>query len=427
MLDTVIIGAGPYGLSVAAHFRHRGIPFRIFGRPMDSWMAHMPKGMMLKSDGFASDIYDPVGAFTLKKFCAERHIEYADMGIPVHLDTFTAYGLAFMERMVPELENKLVVSVDRDQNGFRATLDDGEIIMTRRVVLAIGITHFQYTPSNLTHLPPESLSHSYAHRDLEKFRDRSVIVLGGGASATDLAGLLHEGGAEVQLVARQAALKFHNKPDGKKRSLWQQIRNPHSGLGPGLKSRFYANFPNVFHSLPRNTRLEIVRTHLGPSGGWFVKDMVVGKVPLSLGYTPERAEMRGGKVILGLSAKDGSKKEVSADHVIAATGYKVDLERLKFLSPEIRTQLKGGEETLPLSSSFESSVPGLYFIGVAAANSFGPVMRFAFGAGFAARCVTNAVGSSLPRDRAAGPSPSPESKNNEDAEKNEEREVISTR
>ncbi len=387
----------------------------------------MPKGMMLKSDGFASDIYDPVGAFTLKKFCAERHIEYADMGIPVHLDTFTAYGLAFMERMVPELENKLVVSVDRDQNGFRATLDDGEIIMTRRVVLAIGITHFQYTPSNLTHLPPESLSHSYAHRDLEKFRDRSVIVLGGGASATDLAGLLHEGGAEVQLVARQAALKFHNKPDGKKRSLWQQIRNPHSGLGPGLKSRFYANFPNVFHSLPRNTRLEIVRTHLGPSGGWFVKDMVVGKVPLSLGYTPERAEMRGGKVILGLSAKDGSKKEVSADHVIAATGYKVDLERLKFLSPEIRTQLKGGEETLPLSSSFESSVPGLYFIGVAAANSFGPVMRFAFGAGFAARCVTNAVGSSLPRDRAAGPSPSPESKNNEDAEKNEEREVISTR
>lgn len=222
-------------------------------------------------------------------------------------------------------------------------------------------------------------------------------------------------------------MKFHNKPDGKKRSLWQQIRNPHSGLGPGLKSRFYANFPNVFHSLPRNTRLEIVRTHLGPSGGWFVKDMVVGKVPLSLGYTPERAEMRGGKVILGLSAKDGSKKEVSADHVIAATGYKVDLERLKFLSPEIRTQLKGGEETLPLSSSFESSVPGLYFIGVAAANSFGPVMRFAFGAGFAARCVTNAVGSSLPRDRAAGPSPSPESKNNEDAEKNEEREVISTR
>ncbi len=95
MLSTAIIGAGPYGLSVAAHFRRCGIPFRIFGRPMDSWLAHMPKGMMLKSDGFASNIYDPESEFTLGQFCAEHGIEYADSGIPVRLDTFTAYGLAF--------------------------------------------------------------------------------------------------------------------------------------------------------------------------------------------------------------------------------------------------------------------------------------------------------------------------------------------
>src|SRR5216684_8632385 len=91
-LDVAIIGAGPYGLSVAAHLRGLGVPFRIFGRPMDSWLAHMPKGMMLKSDGFASNIYDPGGGFTLEKFCAQRGIEYANMGIPVRLDTFTAYG-----------------------------------------------------------------------------------------------------------------------------------------------------------------------------------------------------------------------------------------------------------------------------------------------------------------------------------------------
>jgi hypothetical protein len=74
MIETVIVGAGPYGLSMAAHFRGRGIPFRIFGRPMDSWLAHMPKGMMLKSDGFASNIYDPESKFTLRQFCAERGI-----------------------------------------------------------------------------------------------------------------------------------------------------------------------------------------------------------------------------------------------------------------------------------------------------------------------------------------------------------------
>src|SRR6202167_5229201 len=109
MLNTAIIGAGPYGLSLAAHFRRRGIPFRIFGRPMDSWRAHMPKGMFLKSDGFASNISDPGSEFTLEKFCAERGIQYASAGIPVGLATFTAYGLAFQGRMVPELEDKMVV------------------------------------------------------------------------------------------------------------------------------------------------------------------------------------------------------------------------------------------------------------------------------------------------------------------------------
>jgi flavin-dependent dehydrogenase len=103
MIETAIIGAGPYGLSIAAHLRNRGISFRIFGRLMDSWVAHMPKGMMLKSDGFASNIYDPKAKFTLQDFCAERGIEYAHMGKPVELATFGNYGLAFRDRMVPEL------------------------------------------------------------------------------------------------------------------------------------------------------------------------------------------------------------------------------------------------------------------------------------------------------------------------------------
>ncbi|MFZ0294806.1 MAG: FAD/NAD(P)-binding protein, partial [Candidatus Sulfotelmatobacter sp.] len=142
MLNTAIIGAGPYGLSIAAHFRSRGIPFRIFGRPMDSWRAHMPKGMLLKSDGFASNISDPDDQFTLEKFCAEEGIEYSDTGIPVQLDTFTRYGLAFKERMVPELEDKLVVSVERSGQGYLLQLDTGESINVRSVVLAVGITHF---------------------------------------------------------------------------------------------------------------------------------------------------------------------------------------------------------------------------------------------------------------------------------------------
>jgi thioredoxin reductase len=403
MLEIAIIGAGPYGLSVAAHFRRQGIPFRIFGRPMDSWLAHMPKGMLLKSDGFATNIYDPEGQFTLQQFCRQRGIEYADLGLPVRLETFSAYGLAFRDRMVPELENKLVVTLDRLPGGFRIMLDTGEQVTTKRVVLAVGITHFEHTPANLAQLPPEFVSHSFRHRDLEPFRGRSVAVVGGGSSAIDIAALLREMDADVQLIARQTSLKFHDmQPVGQLRSLWQQIRYPKSGLGPGLSSRFFANAPMWFHYLPERFRLESVRTHLGPAGGWFSKAKVLGRVPLLLGNTIERAEVEGGRVALQLRSMQGTERKIWADHVIAATGYIVDVERLEFLAPEIRSKVKKVNSTPVLSSSFESSVPGLYFVGIAAANSFGPVMRFAFGAGFAAQQVTHTMAKALSQKLAPG-------------------------
>src|SRR5579863_3153250 len=403
MLSTAIVGAGPYGLSVAAHLRRTGIPFRIFGRPMDSWLAHMPKGMMLKSDGFASDIYDPERAFTLRQFCAERGIEYADSGVPIRLDTFTAYGLAFKDRMVPELEDKLVVSVARLQKGFRLQLDDGETVQARSIVLAVGITHFDYVPENLAHLPAEFLSHSARHREVEPFRGKDVAVIGGGSSAMDLAGLLGEAGAKVQMVSRRTELKFHSQPTGKPRSLWQQIRHPQSGLGPGMRSRFFADAPGVFYYLPERIRIEAVRRSLGPSGGWFIRDKVIGKVPLHLGCTPLGAEVRNGNVHLRVRAQDGQEREIVTGHLIAATGYRVNLERLRFLSADIRSKVDVVNGAPVLSSSFESSIPGLYFAGVAAANSFGPVMRFAFGAGFAARSLTRALAKSLANAPASVP------------------------
>jgi thioredoxin reductase len=368
---------------------------------MDSWLAHMPKGMMLKSDGFASNIYDPENAFTLGQFCAERGIEYADTGVPVRLETFSAYGLAFRDRMVPELENKLITNVSRLSGGFVLQLEDGETVHARSVVLAVGITHFDYVPENLAHLPEEFLTHSARHREVAPFRGRNVVVIGGGSSALDLAGLLHEAGAHVELVSRRQELKFHSQPTGKPRSGWQQIRHPQSGLGPGMRSRFFADLPMAFYYLPERLRVEAVRRTLGPSGGWFIRDKVIGKVPLHLGCTPQRAKIQNGNVHLTVRAADGSEREIVTEHVIAATGYKVDLERLKFLDPEIRSKLKALNGAPVLSSNFESSMPGLYFAGVAAANSFGPVMRFAFGAGFTARTLARTLTKSLSSEAAS--------------------------
>jgi thioredoxin reductase len=396
MTNTVIVGAGPYGLSIAAHLQHRGIPFRIFGRPMDSWRAHMPKGMLLKSDGFASTICDPVGRLTLQKFCAERGIPYADTGIPVPLEAFTDYGLAFKERILPELEEKFVVGIEKTPDSYAVRTDDGEVVKAKRVVLAVGITHFEYVPAALSHLPPELLSHSGRHSEVGVFSGRRVVVIGGGASALDWAGLLQEAGVSVQLVARQTNLKFHGKPTGSPRSLWARIKSPQTGLGPGWRSKFYANAPSWFHRLPESIRLKIVA--LGPSGGWFIKEKVIGKMPLWLGYSVASASIEGNRVGLYLQAEDGSEKKILADHIIAATGYKVAMERLTFLSSEIRGELKKVNDTPVLSAQFESSVPGLYFAGVAAANSFGPLMRFAYGAEFNASTIARALAKSVVRE-----------------------------
>jgi thioredoxin reductase len=389
MLDAAIIGAGPYGLSIAAHLRRSGISFRIFGKAMQSWREHMPRGMNLKSDGFASNLYDPDGAFTLQNFCAEQDIAYHPMEIPVRLETFIKYGLAFRERMVPNLEEKTVTSVERLPEGFLLRLDSGEEVCARRVVLAVGITHFKYVPEMFSHLGPEYVSHSYEHNDLGPLRGRKVVVIGGGASAIELAGLLCEAGVEAQLVARRPSLIFHNPPT--RRPLWQRIRHPQSGLGPGMKSRFFADWASLFYYLPERLRLRLVRRTLGPAAGWSSRTRVVGQVPMLLGMAPERAEVVEGKVQLTLRGADGNTRELVADHVITGTGYKVDMERLQFLSPEIRRNVVLAGSSPVLSPDFESSVPGLYFVGLAAANAFGPVLRFAFGAGFAARRVNRAL------------------------------------
>ena len=105
--DVVIVGAGPYGLSIAAHLQECGIRYRIIGRPMQFWISQMPDGMQLKSEGFASNLYDPQGDFTLRDFCAQQAIPYTDIGTPVDKRTFCAYGLAFQKRFVPNVETRV--------------------------------------------------------------------------------------------------------------------------------------------------------------------------------------------------------------------------------------------------------------------------------------------------------------------------------
>lgn len=393
--DCAIIGAGPYGLSIAAHLRASGIDFRIFGYPMRTWLAHMPKGMRLKSEGFASSIYDPDSAFTLERYCEEKAIPYAKIGLPVPLEVFAAYGLEFQRRFVPEVEEKLVDSLQPAAGGFQLRLEDGESLIARRVVMAIGLTHYEYVPPVLATLPSDYVTHSSRHSTLEHFRGREIAVVGAGASALDLAALLHQAGAHVQVIARGPSIHFHSPPENLEPSFLDQLRRPVTGIGPGWKLFLCANAPLLFRQMPERFRLEKVKRVLGPAPGWFIKEQVLGKVSIKVGRTITMAAIQNSQVSLRLMDSTGTRETLCADHVIAATGYAVDLRRLSFMDAALCGQIRSVEHAPVLSSNFESSVPGLYFVGASAANTFGPLLRFAFGAQFTAKRLSKHLAKSI--------------------------------
>ncbi|HKO19306.1 MAG TPA: NAD(P)-binding domain-containing protein [Acidobacteriaceae bacterium] len=382
-VNVAIIGAGPYGLSIAAHLNARNADFRIFGHPMSIWATRMPRGMRLKSEGFASSLSDAASQFTLGEYCRQQNIPYEDVGRPVELDTFVAYGLAFQEKFVPNLERRLVTSIRQVSKGFELLLDNGEKAFAARVVVAVGISYYDYVPPVLASLPSTLMSHSSAHCDLGGFSGRRVAVIGAGASALDLAGLLHAAGTSVDVIARTDTIRFQDPP--RPRSLMQRLRNPRTGIGSGPIMVFYARMPHCFRLLPERIRLQRLQKTLGPAPGWFAKGDTVGKVALHTGRTIISARYADSRVLLDLRDSYGRTETLETDHVISATGFRVDLDRVAFLDSGVRDKIRKTGDAPVLSANFESSVPGLYFVGVSAASSFGPLMRFAYGAEFTAR------------------------------------------
>jgi len=380
--DVVILGAGPYGLSISAHLHQRNVDHRIFGHPMHSWQHMMPKGMSLKSEGFASSLYAPDKSFRLADYCREMGQPYADVGVPVPLETFIAYGRAFQKRFVPNLEIENITSIKRAPDGFELTSEGGETLRARRVIVAAGIAYFGYLPPVLAELPEEFATHSSRHSDLAGFRGRKVAVVGAGASAVDIAALLHEAGAQVELVARAKAIAFHDPPM-EPRPLMQRIMSPRSTIGVGWRSLLCVDAPWLFRRMPQAFRHRVVRRHLGPAPGWSVKEKVVGRFPLHMGVAVKQARVQDGQVRMTLEG-NGASQELVVDHVIGGTGYRVSLQRLKFLDAGLVRDIRAAEDTPVLSPFFESSVAGLYFVGAASANSFGPLARFACGAEFTA-------------------------------------------
>lgn len=370
-------------MSLATHLKARGVSFRIFGEPMRTWL-DMPRGMFLKSLGFATNVYTPDGRLGFVAYSAERGLETSE---PCAIADFARYGIWVQKWEVPELERTSVTGISRDDNLFRLTLANGKTVHAARVVIAVGVNHFARMPGELAALPRALASHTSHHSDYADFSGKDVCVIGAGQSAFEAARLLQDAGARPQLLVRESTIEFSGKMPAH-RSLWERIRRPHSGLGPGLKNWVLETFPLLVHFLPDRWRLPFVKTHLGPQGAWWLRDRIEGKVPVATGCSLVAAAPSEGRLSLLVRDADGIERTIVCDHVITGTGFEVDVDRLTFIDPDLRGRIRRVERAPALDHRFQSSVPGLYFIGFASSPSFGPLFRFVAGAAYTSRALS---------------------------------------
>ena len=379
-----IIGAGPYGLSLAAHLAARNIEHRIFGHPMQFWSRIAEAGgeRYLKSFCFGTNISTPINGSSFADYSEPRGLETFE---PCSMGHFADYGHWFQERNVPWVESVDVSRVERQADGFAVTLADGERMQAGHVVIATGLAYLDHIPRVLAALPPGLATHTAKITRFADFKGRNVAVVGAGQSALEAAALLHEVGARPELIVREDSILWMSRLSHA-RSLWQRLRWPASGLGVGVKAWGLTHFPGAMHHAPSKWRTRFVKSHLPAEGAWWLRERVETRVPIHFKTTVVDAKESDGLVALRLQNADGERALV-VDHVVAGTGYVVDVDRIEFFDQKLRRDIRRIESAPKLNASFEASASGLYFIGPASAISFGPLFRFVVGAEYSARVV----------------------------------------
>jgi cation diffusion facilitator CzcD-associated flavoprotein CzcO len=382
--EVAVIGAGPYGLSVAAHLEHAGLSTRVFGEPMSFWRHHMPKGMRLRSPWRATHLSAPGGALSLDAFAAHG----TDRDKPLPLETFVAYGAWFCGRAVANVDGRAVQRIDGASNGFRLELEDGEIFAASRVVVATGLANQDYRPPAFRDLPPALVSHACEHADFAPLRGKHVAVIGRGQSACESAGLLAEAGATVELISRGAVhwLGATTAQTAEPSPIWalrEALAAP-SAVGPFPLS-WLVEVPAVVRRMPSAMRDRFsARCLKAGAAGWLKPRFA--NVTCNTGRTIVGARADNGRIVVELD--NGPR---TFDHVVLGTGYKIDIARLGIFSPQLLRHIASVDGSPSLRSGFESSVPKLHFVGSYAVKSYGPLMRFVAGVPYAARAVTAAA------------------------------------
>lgn len=373
LYDVVVVGAGPYGLTAAAHLKGKGLNVAIFGKPMELWLNHMPQGMNLRSHWWATNLSDPEKKYSFDRFFKLKGYKKVH---PLPAEKFIEYAQWFQQRAVPDVDETYVSSIKRENGQFVLQLEDGRVVKATVVVMAIGLYRFAHRPAEYEGFPQELVSHSFEHGgDFGRFKGKTLVVVGGGQSAVENSALLHEGGATVHLVSRRP-INWLEPDRSEDRSLIEKLRAPNAGIAPGWKNWALEYLPYLFYRFPQEKKDHYLRNHYNAAASDWLFERVTGKVHLYEKQKIEQMEQKNGGIEVTLT--NGEKIQV--DHVMLSTGYQVNLNRLTMVDASLRAQIRSDNNTPILSPWFESSVPGLYFIGLSSIRAFGPLYRFVVGA-----------------------------------------------
>jgi Pyridine nucleotide-disulphide oxidoreductase len=181
--DLLIIGAGPFGLAMAAQATHSGLNHQIVGIPMEFWRANMPSGMYLRS---ACDWHlDPAGEDTIENFVKTRGLTTAQVK-PRARAFYLRYAQWFQEQKGIEPLPTHIRRLDRSARAgrFHATTEDGQIITAHRVVVAVGFKYFKHLPAEIVRrAPPGRVWHTCDLVNFAALRGKRCLILGGRQSA----------------------------------------------------------------------------------------------------------------------------------------------------------------------------------------------------------------------------------------------------
>jgi lysine/ornithine N-monooxygenase len=369
-----IIGAGPYGLALAAKLTAARADFVLLGRPMGFWQDNVPLGTRLISGWITCSLSDHTFDYGSYLEATRAVAPRIFMG-----EQFLAYGLWFQRNTCPEPDQRMVTHLSRERGTFQILLDDGSEMTADRVVIATGLKPFAVRPAQFAKIDAGRVLHTSDLRDLSAFSGKRVAVIGAGQSAMDCAALLCEQNADVEIVARAPEVRWKGTDDSgilPEKPTWTL-----HGAIQDLRSE-----PQIYRRLPAFIRRRELNLVLRPAA---VRSLLPRLAParFTLGTSVSNASLSHDGIELQLS--DGSSRTV--DRVVLGTGYRVDLNAIPFLSAELRKSIQTSDGYPHLSHKMESSARGLYFVGAAAAASFGRMMWLIRGARWAADTVSRAV------------------------------------